>query len=270
MDAPYGDPPPLLHPAPCLPSQPCRPDDEYHGLQLYSSAAPIPSIQAPFLPSVSSADQAMYNRWAMAESFPYSSFAPYGESSGLELKSDPASPLYMDGTRASTSLPGSYSSYQGTSVVAYHSPNSSGGEPQQSCPPPQAYTSPPTPMPGYNLYQQTASLPHLPNLAPMPAGGLNENPSPPSSRRRRQTIAAVLPSRREPQPTLVVGSQGRRGILPSAIGCPAAVSGEIATGQRSTNVAVKDKNGKFPCPHCVKTYLHAKHLKRHLLRRKYN
>jgi len=28
----------------------------------------------------------------------------------------------------------------------------------------------------------------------------------------------------------------------------------------------KDADGKFPCPHCTKTYLHAKHLKRHLLR----
>ena len=28
----------------------------------------------------------------------------------------------------------------------------------------------------------------------------------------------------------------------------------------------KDDDGKFPCPHCNKTYLHAKHLKRHLLR----
>ncbi|KAF3906328.1 hypothetical protein ABW20_dc0103682 [Dactylellina cionopaga] len=28
----------------------------------------------------------------------------------------------------------------------------------------------------------------------------------------------------------------------------------------------KDANGKFPCPYCNKTYLHAKHLKRHLLR----
>ncbi|KAK6354201.1 hypothetical protein TWF730_008613 [Orbilia blumenaviensis] len=28
----------------------------------------------------------------------------------------------------------------------------------------------------------------------------------------------------------------------------------------------KDANGKFPCPYCTKTYLHAKHLKRHLLR----
>jgi hypothetical protein len=68
-------------------------------------------------------------------------------------------------------------------------------------------------------------------------------------------------------PTHVVGSQGRRGILPSAPGRPPPA----ATGTGSTKNAVipqKDADGKFPCPHCTKTYLHAKHLKRHLLRRK--
>jgi len=70
-------------------------------------------------------------------------------------------------------------------------------------------------------------------------------------------------------PTHVVGSQGRRGILPSAPGRPAVT----ATGTGSTKNAMipaKDADGKFPCPHCTKTYLHAKHLKRHLLRRTYN
>ncbi|TAQ91232.1 hypothetical protein B7494_g416 [Chlorociboria aeruginascens] len=67
------------------------------------------------------------------------------------------------------------------------------------------------------------------------------------------------------EPTHVVGSQGRRGILPSAPGRPAVT----ATGTGSTKNAMipaKDADGKFPCPHCTKTYLHAKHLKRHLLR----
>jgi hypothetical protein len=71
----------------------------------------------------------------------------------------------------------------------------------------------------------------------------------------------------EEAPTHVVGSQGRRGILPSAPGRPAVT----ATGpgaSKNTVIPQKDENGKFPCPHCVKTYLHAKHLKRHLLRRK--
>ena len=30
----------------------------------------------------------------------------------------------------------------------------------------------------------------------------------------------------------------------------------------------KDADDKFPCPHCNKTYLHDKHLKRHMLRRR--
>ena len=69
------------------------------------------------------------------------------------------------------------------------------------------------------------------------------------------------------QRTHVVGSQGRRGILPSAPGRP----GVVANGQNGTaknQIPAKDADGKFPCPNCNKTYLHAKHLKRHLLRRK--
>lgn len=63
-------------------------------------------------------------------------------------------------------------------------------------------------------------------------------------------------------PTHVVGSQGRRGILPSAPGRPPVNSNTAKSGL----IATKDADGKFPCPHCTKTYLHAKHLKRHLLR----
>jgi len=70
------------------------------------------------------------------------------------------------------------------------------------------------------------------------------------------------------QPTHVVGSQGRRGILPSAPGRPAAPTGTGAS--KNAVIPQKDADGKFPCPHCTKTYLHAKHLKRHLLRRKFN
>jgi hypothetical protein len=65
---------------------------------------------------------------------------------------------------------------------------------------------------------------------------------------------------RDPEPTHVVGQQGRRGILPSAPG-RAAPNGKVP-------IPAKNEEGKFPCPHCTKTYLHAKHLKRHMLRRK--
>ena len=70
------------------------------------------------------------------------------------------------------------------------------------------------------------------------------------------------------QPTHVVGSQGRRGVLPSAPGRP-PVPAPGAAGMKGGVVAVKDQDGKFPCPHCPKTYLHAKHLKRHMLRREF-
>jgi hypothetical protein len=71
----------------------------------------------------------------------------------------------------------------------------------------------------------------------------------------------ALPKQTEPEPTHVVGQQGRRGILPSAPGRPAPTTGKPV-------IPVKDADGKFPCPNCTKTYLHAKHLKRHMLRRK--
>jgi hypothetical protein len=79
--------------------------------------------------------------------------------------------------------------------------------------------------------------------------------------------AAPIP--RDQPRTQVVGSQGRRGILPSVPGRAAAVSNGVNGTAKSTTIPAKDADGKFPCPHCNKTYLHAKHLKRHLLRREY-
>jgi hypothetical protein len=73
-------------------------------------------------------------------------------------------------------------------------------------------------------------------------------------------------SREQPR-THVVGSQGRRGILPSAPGRAAVVTNGVNSTSKSTAMPAKDADGKFPCPNCSKTYLHAKHLKRHLLRR---
>jgi hypothetical protein len=75
---------------------------------------------------------------------------------------------------------------------------------------------------------------------------------------------APMPGK-EPPRTQVVGSQGRRGILPSVPG-RAAVTNGVNGAAKSTTIPAKDADGKFPCPHCNKTYLHAKHLKRHLLR----
>ena len=74
---------------------------------------------------------------------------------------------------------------------------------------------------------------------------------------------------KEPPRTQVVGSQGRRGILPSVPGRATPVANGVNGGAKSTTIPAKDADGKFPCPHCNKTYLHAKHLKRHLLRREF-
>ncbi|KAL6711035.1 hypothetical protein ACN47E_006910 [Coniothyrium glycines] len=64
----------------------------------------------------------------------------------------------------------------------------------------------------------------------------------------------------EPEPVHVVGQQGRRGVLPTHPGRPAPAAGKAPTP------ATKNAEGKYECPHCNKTYLHLKHLKRHLLR----
>ncbi|KAJ5907562.1 hypothetical protein N7495_000244 [Penicillium taxi] len=71
---------------------------------------------------------------------------------------------------------------------------------------------------------------------------------------------------KEPPRTQVVGSQGRRGILPSVPGRATPVTNGVNGSAKNTTIPAKDADGKFPCPHCNKTYLHAKHLKRHLLR----
>ncbi|CAJ2513802.1 Uu.00g019210.m01.CDS01 [Anthostomella pinea] len=104
-----------------------------------------------------------------------------------------------------------------------------------------------------------------PVLRPMPAGGVMPQsglPSPYGGSPMMPHQQSLLQD--QEQPTHVVGSQGRRGILPSAPGRPAAPTGTGAS--KNTVIPQKDADGKFPCPHCTKTYLHAKHLKRHLLR----
>ncbi|KAH6879829.1 hypothetical protein B0T10DRAFT_582482 [Thelonectria olida] len=141
-------------------------------------------------------------------------------------------------------------------------------------PPPEAHGTPPTTM---SQATTTASHPQPiapapvsgqvgpPVLRPMPPGGIMSQPgiSSPYGPGPMMQQPSVLQQEGE-QPTHVVGSQGRRGILPSAPGRPAAPA--VGTGAKDMVIPVKDADGKFPCPHCTNTYLHAKHLKRHLLR----
>jgi len=67
----------------------------------------------------------------------------------------------------------------------------------------------------------------------------------------------------------VVGSQGRRGILPSAPGRAPPVGSALDGTARGVVPPTKNAEGKYPCLYCNKTYLHLKHLKRHHLRRTY-
>lgn len=62
----------------------------------------------------------------------------------------------------------------------------------------------------------------------------------------------------------VVGQQGRRGVLPTHPGRQPPTTGKAPANP------TKNADNKYECPHCVKTYLHLKHLKRHLLRRKWS
>lgn len=105
-----------------------------------------------------------------------------------------------------------------------------------------------------------------PVLRPMPPGGIMPQPGVSSPYGPGPMMQPNSVMQDGDQPTHVVGSQGRRGILPSAPGRPAAPAAGTGAA-KSTVIPVKDADGKFPCPHCTKTYLHAKHLKRHLLRR---
>ena len=117
------------------------------------------------------------------------------------------------------------------------------------------YTSAPT--------HGTPAHGRLPDLLPAPPNGNGKHPF-------SMVGHMHQPEAVEERPTHVVGSQGRRGILPSAAGRPTAVAGANTSGQKAAPTPPKDAEGKYPCPHCTKTYLHAKHLKRHLLRREYS
>jgi hypothetical protein len=141
------------------------------------------------------------------------------------------------------------------------------------------YSYPPPPRSGSMMPQSSTSMSHPQNiapappqnrmpqpLAPMPPNGMHLQGSMPSPYGNHMMGGQPMMDNMEP-PTHVVGSQGRRGILPSAPGRPPVTT--AGTGStKNAMIPAKDADGKFPCPHCTKTHLHAKHLKRHLLRRK--
>lgn len=181
-------------------------------------------------------------------------------------------PPQVSRNQVPTSQVGNYPSYPYVThgLPGYNGANATYLQPQRSFPSSPAYSSPSSNAPAYPLYTSSVPTPgRLPDLRPMPAGGLTvtEQSSLSSANRQSSALSLRLQNGQDSQPTHVVGSQGRRGILPSAVGRPAAVTVGTTGGQKAANVPAKDADGKFPCAHCAKTYLHAKHLKRHLLRR---
>ncbi|KAK3615662.1 hypothetical protein LTR56_026454 [Elasticomyces elasticus] len=100
-----------------------------------------------------------------------------------------------------------------------------------------------------------------PCLRPMPPGGVS-GPMPgfPSMMSTGQLGQQAAFMQDSDAPTHVLGAQGRRGVLLTA----------PDTTYAKSMIPQKDADGKRPCPHCNKTYLHAKHLKRHLLKREYS
>ncbi|KAG6036040.1 hypothetical protein E4U41_005827 [Claviceps citrina] len=166
----------------------------------------------------------------------------------------------------------------GTNLPSYQNTSQPASRPamyamaQNPYPPNQGYGNSASMMPQTTTAashpQPIAPAPHggraPPLLRPMPPGGLMAQPGVSSPYGPGPLMQPNNVLGEGEQPTHVVGSQGRRGILPSAPGRPAAPT--AGTGAKSSIIPVKDADGKFPCPHCTKTYLHAKHLKRHLLR----
>ncbi len=125
----------------------------------------------------------------------------------------------------------------------------------------------------------TTSQAYQPRIAPAPVRS-EYNPiattpfSQPNNRPSLWSSSEIVPNvltdtSREQPTTHVVGSQGRRGILPSVPGRAAAATNGVNGASKGAVMPTKDADGKFPCPNCNKTYLHAKHLKRHLLRREF-
>lgn len=103
----------------------------------------------------------------------------------------------------------------------------------------------------------------LPAICPIPEC-LKAHSSPPST--HWPSLSSPFQLNIPPHPIHVVGFQGRRGNIPCEDPALTAID-QHSGGQGCVHVPIKDKNGKYPCTCCAKTYLHAKHLKRHMLRR---
>lgn len=189
----------------------------------------------------------------------------YANSSQASQPSYTASNL----TGSSSSQPGSY--------LAYSSPvGGQYGQPAQTqtprhFPASQSYSSLGLNAPLQQAYSSSDALSgRLADIRPMPASGAHDRGSelsiPKSS---SHPSLSQLSNSDDNEPTHVVGSQGRRGILPGANGRPVAVADASDAKAAAAGLKKDPNDNKWPCEHCNKRYLHAKHLKRHLLRRKF-
>ena len=112
-----------------------------------------------------------------------------------------------------------------------------------------------------SMHPSSAALTHPHGLAHVPLpGALQGGMGVPG---HAQLYHTGFAQPQDTEPVHVVGQQGRRGVLPTHPGRPPPAQGKAPT------IPTKNADNKFECPHCIKTYLHLKHLKRHLLRREY-
>ncbi|PHH75757.1 hypothetical protein CDD80_2075 [Ophiocordyceps camponoti-rufipedis] len=210
------------------------------------SGSPLPQTLPPLQPPATATMQPIYGSNPHTPRTPGTPNTPNSGSNSL--------PSYQQ----NTSQPGSRTSVYSMAQNPYPPPHqgygTSGAMMQQST------TAASHPQP---IAPAPAGSRGPPVLRPMPPGGIMPPgvPAPYGGNALMQPTSVL----QDIEPTHVVGSQGRRGILPSAPGRPAAPAAGTGAA-KTTQIPPKDADGKFPCPHCTKTYLHAKHLKRHLLR----
>ena len=162
----------------------------------------------------------------------------------------PQSHMHVREPQVGTYPTGTTYGYQDTSPTYYHSP----AQPQGG------YSAAPASVGPYSQPPQA----HI-NTAQHAVQDRHDLPPPSYYGPQAQTAASLRQSDQKPMP--VVGSQGRRGILPSANGNAPPVGSSPDGSFRGAQNPSKNAENKYPCMFCNKTYLHLKHLKRHHLRR---
>ena len=182
---------------------------------------------------------------------------------------------------APAGTPDRYNAHMGHHPMGGLPPASMLPQPTSQAPQQSGYSTPPSGNPAYpppqgqsgpRIAPALAPAPPRPNLDPLATNFSQAQDRPPIWAGNDQMApmahdGSMGGMARDPNVHRVVGSQGRRGILPSAPGgAPVATNG-MNGSPKANAMPVKDADGKFPCPNCNKTYLHAKHLKRHMLRR---